>query len=91
MGKGDIKTRRGKFFAGSFGKRRPRKKKKPLGVARPVEKPQEITSTDTAPKKESQEQKKPSPSSSKSRKAEEKPKTAKEGNEETKENKENAE
>lgn len=28
MGKGDIKSRRGKFFAGSFGKRRPRKKGK---------------------------------------------------------------
>ena len=28
MGKGDIKSRRGKFFAGSFGKRRPKKKKK---------------------------------------------------------------
>jgi len=28
MGKGDIKSRRGKFFAGSFGKRRPRKKTK---------------------------------------------------------------
>ncbi len=28
MGKGDIKTRRGKLFSGSYGKRRPRKKKK---------------------------------------------------------------
>jgi ribosomal small subunit protein bTHX len=26
MGKGDIKTRRGKLFNGSFGKRRPRRK-----------------------------------------------------------------
>lgn len=28
MGKGDIRTRRGKLFRGTFGKRRPRKKKK---------------------------------------------------------------
>lgn len=28
MGKGDQKTRRGKLFAGSYGKRRPRKAKK---------------------------------------------------------------
>ena len=28
MGKGDIKSRRGKLFAGSYGKRRPRKKVK---------------------------------------------------------------
>jgi 30S ribosomal protein S31 len=27
MGKGDRKTRRGKIFRGTFGKRRPRKKK----------------------------------------------------------------
>ncbi|HJX71051.1 MAG TPA: 30S ribosomal protein THX, partial [Bacteroidales bacterium] len=27
MGKGDIKTRRGKLFAGTFGVRRPKKKK----------------------------------------------------------------
>ena len=27
MGKGDIKTKRGKIFAGSFGKSRPKKKK----------------------------------------------------------------
>jgi ribosomal small subunit protein bTHX len=30
MGKGDIKTRRGKLFNGSFGKRRP--KRKPMHV-----------------------------------------------------------
>lgn len=28
MGKGDQRTRRGKIFRGSYGKRRPRKKKK---------------------------------------------------------------
>jgi len=28
MGKGDIRTRRGKLFRGTFGKKRPRKKKK---------------------------------------------------------------
>ncbi len=30
MGKGDKKTRRGKFFNGSFGKTRPRKKVKTI-------------------------------------------------------------
>jgi 30S ribosomal protein S31 len=29
MGKGDRKTRRGKLWRGSFGKRRPRKRKRP--------------------------------------------------------------
>jgi 30S ribosomal protein S31 len=28
MGKGDRRSRRGKIFSGTFGKRRPRKKKK---------------------------------------------------------------
>jgi len=28
MGKGDLKTKRGKIFRGSYGKKRPRKKKK---------------------------------------------------------------
>ena len=28
MGKGDRKSRRGKLYAGTYGKRRPRKKKK---------------------------------------------------------------
>lgn len=28
MGKGDIKTKRGKIFRGTYGKTRPRKKKK---------------------------------------------------------------
>ncbi len=34
MGKGDIKTRRGKFFAGSFGKRRPKHKTKTRNVTK---------------------------------------------------------
>ncbi|MFO7977322.1 MAG: 30S ribosomal protein THX [Bacteroidales bacterium] len=42
MGKGDIKTRRGKLFKGSFGKLRPRRKgKRPLNVtphAHPMQK-----------------------------------------------------
>jgi 30S ribosomal protein S31 len=29
MGKGDPRTKRGKIFKGSFGKRRPKKKNKP--------------------------------------------------------------
>ncbi len=33
MGKGDIKTRRGKFFAGSFGKKRPKHKLIKIGKA----------------------------------------------------------
>lgn len=33
MGKGDKRTRRGKIFAGSFGKTRPRHKKKAVEVA----------------------------------------------------------
>ncbi|MGB7207465.1 MAG: 30S ribosomal protein THX [Pyrinomonadaceae bacterium] len=32
MGKGDKRTRRGKIFAGSFGKTRPRHKKKNVAV-----------------------------------------------------------
>ncbi|MBI2614606.1 MAG: 30S ribosomal protein THX [Gemmatimonadetes bacterium] len=32
MGKGDRKTRRGKLWRGSFGKRRPRKRKKKPAV-----------------------------------------------------------
>jgi ribosomal small subunit protein bTHX len=37
MGKGDIKTRRGKLFNGSFGVRRPRKISRP-GLTDPGEK-----------------------------------------------------
>jgi len=39
MGKGDKRTRRGKIFAGSFGKTRPRKKKAAVVVAAVEEKP----------------------------------------------------
>ncbi len=61
MGKGDQKTRRGKIFAGSYGRKRPKKKKK--GVIAQVAKPAEKTTTKTkVPVK-------PKP------KAEEKPKT----------------
>jgi len=35
MGKGDKRSRRGKIFAGSYGKTRPRHKKKPI-VAEPA-------------------------------------------------------
>ncbi len=45
MGKGDIKTRRGKFFAGSFGKRRPRHKaKKPGRIVITADSPEETKS-----------------------------------------------
>jgi 30S ribosomal protein S31 len=30
MGKGDVRSRRGKIFNGSYGRKRPRKKKKTL-------------------------------------------------------------
>jgi len=40
MGRGDVRTRRGKIFAGSYGNTRPQKKKKPTpkpgGSARPA-------------------------------------------------------
>jgi 30S ribosomal protein S31 len=42
MGKGDIKSRRGKLFAGSFGKKRPAKKTRKAALKAkpvPVEKP----------------------------------------------------
>jgi ribosomal small subunit protein bTHX len=39
MGKGDIKTRRGKIFRGTHGKLRPRKTNKPVQVAAKAEKP----------------------------------------------------
>ncbi len=39
MGKGDIRSRRGKLFRGTFGKTRPDKKKKNQVPAAPVETP----------------------------------------------------
>ncbi len=38
MGKGDIKTRRGKITNGSYGKKRPRKKAKSQALANTKEK-----------------------------------------------------
>lgn len=38
MGKGDLKSRRGKIYRGSFGKRRPRKKAKHIAAVPVVEK-----------------------------------------------------
>lgn len=38
MGKGDKRSRRGKIFAGSFGKTRPKKKTAPKTVAAPAAK-----------------------------------------------------
>lgn len=39
MGKGDKRTRRGKIFAGSFGKTRPKSKKKAFKAEPVAEKP----------------------------------------------------
>ncbi|MFZ5939970.1 MAG: 30S ribosomal protein THX [Bacteroidota bacterium] len=39
MGKGDIKTRRGKLFNGSYGKRRPGKSSSPKITVQKAEKP----------------------------------------------------
>jgi ribosomal small subunit protein bTHX len=39
MGKGDIKTRRGKIFRGTHGKLRPRKTNKTVQVVEKVKKP----------------------------------------------------
>ena len=41
MGKGDKKTRRGKFFKGSYGKKRPRKKV--INIPPPVKKKKKTT------------------------------------------------
>ena len=41
MGKGDKRTRRGKIFAGSFGKTRPKSKKKATGTVKKEEKAEE--------------------------------------------------
>ena len=38
MGKGDKRTRRGKLFKGTYGKKRPHKKPKPKKGAAPVKK-----------------------------------------------------
>jgi len=58
MGKGDIKSRRGKLFSGSFGKRRPRKKKKPVFTAKNEQpKPNPPSETKQAPMKKAEPQK----------------------------------
>lgn len=41
MGKGDKRTRRGKIFAGTFGKTRPKYKKKNAANTKPEEKSEE--------------------------------------------------
>lgn len=52
MGKGDIKSRRGKLFSGSYGKRRPRKKNKPVFAAKNEQpKPNPPSETRQAPVK----------------------------------------
>lgn len=43
MGRGDIKTKKGKIFSGSFGKLRPAKKKKTAAVAAPAAKKKAAT------------------------------------------------
>ena len=58
MGKGDIKTRRGKLFAGSYGVTRPRNKKKGMPSAPKPEKAlkdQNIAKEEVAEKKEAKE------------------------------------
>jgi 30S ribosomal protein S31 len=37
MGRGDKRSRRGKIFAGSYGKSRPKNKKQKTGQAKPTE------------------------------------------------------
>lgn len=44
MGKGDQRTKRGKIFAGTFGKTRPKKKKKTVKIETPKEEKAENTS-----------------------------------------------
>jgi 30S ribosomal protein S31 len=49
MGKGDKRSRKGKIFAGSFGKSRPKHKKKHVAP--------EATTTETAPKRATRKKK----------------------------------
>ncbi len=46
MGKGDRRTKRGKIFRGTFGKSRPRKKKKNK-LAQEKSKPEQLETTET--------------------------------------------
>lgn len=59
MGKGDIKTKRGKIFNKSFGVRRKRNSEKIASVTKPViiEKPISVVEKKTAPKKTSKKTK----------------------------------
>lgn len=51
MGKGDKKSKRGKIVAGSYGKKRPRKRSKPLAeVVVKAEKPAKSTKPKAEPK-----------------------------------------
>ena len=53
MGKGDKKSKRGKISMGSYGVRRPRKKSKPVIIAKkakPKAKPKAAPKTKAAPK-----------------------------------------
>jgi 30S ribosomal protein S31 len=49
MGKGDKRSKKGKIFAGSYGKTRPKHKKKKTGVA--------AEATESAPKKATRKKK----------------------------------
>lgn len=51
MGKGDIKTRRGKIAKGSFGVTRPRPTAKSAASTQKAEKPKKSTTKKTASKK----------------------------------------
>ena len=42
MGRGDIKTKRGKIFAGSFGKKRPAKKATPVAKTAETAAPKKV-------------------------------------------------
>jgi 30S ribosomal protein S31 len=98
MGKGDIKTKRGKYFAGSFGKKRPKKKSRvsapvikatPVPAAKPkAEKTVKIAepATPEVVKTPEKEQVKEKPAKPKTAAA--KPKTTKSKPKETKESKE---
>ena len=78
MGKGDQKTRRGKLFAGSYGKRRPRKKKKTddSGLTKSVPEAAPRIKTETKPKAETKAKAASKSKAETKTKAETKPKTA---------------
>ncbi len=53
MGRGDIKTKKGKISSGSYGVLRPHKKKKPVATAKP--KAKKVATKKAAAKKTSSE------------------------------------